>query len=138
MGSTSGDTGAAALQAFKGVEGIDLIILIPKNYISRVQELFMTTVISPNCHVIEADGTSDDLDIILKDIMKDEHRPRDLDIMSFNSINWSRVLGQISVYFWYYFQMCNDDCTDEVEIINPTGGGGSITAGSIAALMGLP
>jgi len=135
--STSGDTGAAALEAFSGTRGLDLIILIPKNYISRVQELFMTTVISSNCHVVKAEGTSDDLDSILRDIVKDEHRPRNLEIMSFNSINWGRVLGQISVYFWYYFQMC-DECTDVVEIIVPTGGGGSISAGSIAALMGLP
>lgn len=88
---TSGDTGSAAIEAVKGLNGIDIIVLFPKGKISEVQELQMVTVMEENVTVFEVEGTSDDLDVPIKESFPQPG------LTSINSVNCARIMIQVWV-----------------------------------------
>ncbi|XP_053120879.1 threonine synthase-like 2 isoform X2 [Hemicordylus capensis] len=138
---TSGDTGSAAIESVRGEMNVDIFVLLPHGLCSQVQELQMTTVVEENVHVFLAEGNSDEIDEPIKELFADEDFSRRHNLLSLNSINWSRILVQIAHYFYAYFRCVPSmDATPlpTVEIIVPTGGGGNLTAGCIAKKMGLP
>lgn len=134
---TSGDTGSAAIEAVRGLKWVDIVVLLPRGRTSFVQEKQMTTAIADNVHVYRVDGTSDDIDLIIKPVFMDEDFQKKHHLTSINSINWSRIMVQIVHYFYAFLKMCDDNCSP-VEIVVPTGACGNVTSGCIAAKMGLP
>ncbi|XP_019382110.1 PREDICTED: threonine synthase-like 2 [Gavialis gangeticus] len=138
---TAGDTGSSAIESVRGEKNMDIIVLLPKGLCSQMQELQMTTVIEENVHVFAADGNSDEIDEPIKELFANTDFARKHNLMSLNSINWSRIMVQIAHHFYAYFQCTTSlDATPlpAVEIVVPTGGGGNLTAGYIAKKMGLP
>ncbi|XP_072433136.1 threonine synthase-like 2 [Chiloscyllium punctatum] len=138
---TSGDTGSSAIESIRGMENMDIIVLLPHGRCSPIQELQMTTVIEDNVHVFAVDGTSDELDEPIRNVFADPEFVKRHNIMSLNSINWARIMVQIAHYFYAYFQ-CSPSMQNIplplVEVVVPTGAAGNITAGTIAQMMGLP
>ncbi|GAB0187983.1 threonine synthase-like 2 [Grus japonensis] len=138
---TSGDTGSSAIESVRGQKNIDIFVLLPKGLCTQIQELQMTTVIEDNVHVFAAHGNSDEIDEPIKELFADVDFARKYNLMSLNSVNWSRIMVQIAHHFYAYFQCAPSLDTTPlpvVEIVVPTGGGGNITAGCIAQKMGLP
>ncbi|NWU85741.1 THNS2 protein, partial [Onychorhynchus coronatus] len=138
---TSGDTGSSAIESVRGQKNMDIFVLLPKGLCTQIQELQMTTVIEDNVHVFAAHGNSDEIDEPIKELFADDDFARKYNLMSLNSVNWSRIMVQIAHYFYAYFQCAPSLDTTPlpvVEIVVPTGGGGNITAGCIAQQMGLP
>ncbi|XP_041909528.1 threonine synthase-like 2 isoform X3 [Corvus kubaryi] len=138
---TSGDTGSSAIESVRGQKNVDIFVLLPKGLCTQIQELQMTTVIEDNVHVFAAHGNSDEIDEPIKELFADVNFAGKYNLMSLNSINWSRIMVQIAHYFYAYFQCAPSLDTTPlpvVEIVVPTGGGGNITAGCIAQKMGLP
>ncbi|KFW01254.1 Threonine synthase-like 2, partial [Eurypyga helias] len=138
---TSGDTGSSAIESVRGQKNMDIFVLLPKGFCTQTQELQMTTVIEDNVHVFAAHGNSDEIDEPIKELFADVDFARKYNLMSLNSVNWSRIMVQIAHHFYAYFQCAPSlDATPlpVVEIVVPTGGGGNITAGCIAQKMGLP
>ncbi|XP_027547099.1 threonine synthase-like 2 isoform X2 [Neopelma chrysocephalum] len=141
LSGTSGDTGSSAIESVRGQKNMDIFVLLPKGLCTQIQELQMTTVIEDNVHVFAAHGNSDEIDEPIKELFADDNFARKYNLMSLNSINWSRIMVQIAHYFYAYFQCAPSLDTTPlpvVEIVVPTGGGGNITAGCIAQKMGLP
>jgi len=128
--ATSGDTGSAAIYALKNKSNIKCIVLHPDNKISNIQRKQMVTVNDKNIYNLALTGTFDDCQNIVKQILKEQD---DLDTV--NSINWCRVLIQITYYFYAYFRICNGEF---VNFAVPTGNFGDILAGYYAKKMGLP
>ncbi|KFO55301.1 Threonine synthase-like 2, partial [Corvus brachyrhynchos] len=138
---TSGDTGSSAIESVRGQKNVDIFVLLPKGLCTQIQELQMTTVVEDNVHVFAAHGNSDEIDEPIKELFADVNFAGKYNLMSLNSINWSRIMVQIAHYFYAYFQCAPSLDTTPlpvVEIVVPTGGGGNITAGCIAQKMGLP
>nr|XP_054489492.1 threonine synthase-like 2 isoform X1 [Agelaius phoeniceus] len=138
---TSGDTGSSAIESVRGQKNVDIFVLLPKGLCTQIQELQMTTVIEDNVHVFAAHGNSDEIDEPIKELFADVNFAGKYNLMSLNSVNWSRIMVQIAHYFYAYFQCAPSLDTTQlpmVEIVVPTGGGGNITAGCIAQKMGLP
>ena len=96
--ATSGDTGSAAIQAVKDSDNIDIVVLHPADKISEYQRKQMTSVIKDNVFNIAIEGSYDDCQRIAKEILSEN--PFDRRIISLNSINWLRVMGQVSYYVW--------------------------------------
>ena len=105
LGATSGDTGGAAIYGLRGKTGIDVFILHPKNRISPVQELQMTTVLDSNVHNVAVEGSFDDCQEIVKTLFSDAPFKAKFNLGAVNSINWARILAQMSYYYYSYFQM---------------------------------
>ena len=99
VGATSGDTGAAAIEAFRGLDAIDVFILHPKGRVSDVQRRQMTTATEPNVHNIAIEGTFDDCQAVLKALFNDPELRDRLELTGINSINWARIFAQIVYYF---------------------------------------
>ncbi|XP_076990990.1 threonine synthase-like 2 [Tamandua tetradactyla] len=138
---TSGDTGSAAIESVKGAKNVDIIVLLPKGHCSKIQELQMTTVLKDNVHVFGVEGNSDELDEPIRAVFADVAFVQKHNLMSLNSINWSRVLVQIAHHFFAYFRCAPSlDTTPlpSVEVTVPTGAAGNLAAGCIAQSMGLP
>ncbi|MCA8894536.1 MAG: threonine synthase, partial [Amphiplicatus sp.] len=98
IGATSGDTGGAAIEAFKGRDQADVFILHPKGRVSDVQRLMMTTVEDRNVHNIAIEGTFDDCQRIVKTLFADRAFADRVGLTGVNSINWARVLAQVVYY----------------------------------------
>ena len=136
VGATSGDTGAAAIEAFRGLEQVDVFIMYPHNRVSDVQRRQMTTVDADNIHTIALEGTFDDCQSILKGLFNN-HAFRDgMGLSGVNSINWARVVAQI-VYF-FTSAVALGAPHRPVSFTVPTGNFGDILAGYVAKRMGLP
>ena len=136
VGATSGDTGAAAIEAFSGLEQVDVFIMYPHGRVSDVQRRQMTTVEAPNIHAIALEGTFDDCQAILKGLFNN-HAFRDgLRLSGVNSINWARVVAQTVYYFTSAAVLGGPH--RKVSYTVPTGNFGDILAGYIAKQMGLP
>ena len=136
VGATSGDTGAAAIEAFRGLEQVDVFIMYPHGRVSDVQRRQMTTVEAPNIHAIALEGTFDDCQAILKGLFNN-HAFRDgLRLSGVNSINWARVVAQTVYYFTSAAVLGGPH--RKVSYTVPTGNFGDILAGYIAKQMGLP
>jgi threonine synthase len=136
VGATSGDTGAAAIEAFRGRDNIDVFILYPHNRVSDVQRRQMTTAPDDNIHVIALEGTFDDAQAILKALFNDKVFRDEVGLTGVNSINWARVLAQIVYYFKSAVALGSPH--QPVSFAVPTGNFGDILAGYIAKRMGLP
>ena len=99
VGATSGDTGGAAIEAFRACERVDVVILFPHGRVSDVQRRQMTTVDAPNVHALAVEGNFDDCQALVKAMFND-HRFRDGQrLAAVNSINWARILAQVVYYF---------------------------------------
>lgn len=136
VGATSGDTGGAATEAFRGRERIDLIFMFPKGRVSPVQERMMTAIAEPNVNVLAIDGNFDDCQAIVKALFND-HAFRDrVKLSAVNSINWARIVAQIVYYFTAAVALGAPE--KRIAFAVPTGNFGDIFAGYVAAKMGLP
>ena len=135
IGATSGDTGAAAIEAFRGLEAIDIFILHPKGRVSDVQRRQMTSAAEPNVHNIALEGTFDDCQAIVKGLFAD-HKLRDsFALTGVNSINFARIVAQIPYYFTAGVSLGAPH--RPVAFSVPTGNFGDIFAGYAARMMGL-
>ncbi|MEN5083632.1 threonine synthase [Bosea sp. TWI1241] len=136
VGATSGDTGGAAIDAFKGRERVDVFILYPEGRVSEVQRRQMTTVDAGNVHAIAVDGTFDDCQALVKALFN-HHRFRDeLRLSGVNSINWARIAAQVVYYFTAGVSLGAPH--RPISYAVPTGNFGDVLAGWIAKRMGLP
>ncbi len=136
VGATSGDTGSAAIEAFRGLAGVDVFILFPHGRISGVQRRQMTTPVEANVHALAMDGDFDDCQAAVKDMFND-HAFRDaVSLAGVNSINWGRVLAQVVYYFTAATALGAPHRA--ISFTVPTGNFGDIFAGYIARRMGLP
>lgn len=136
VGATSGDTGSAAIEAFRGLDAVDVFILYPHGRVSEVQRRQMTTPTESNVHAIAVDGDFDDCQAAVKDMFNDFTFREEVSLAGVNSINWGRVLAQVVYYFSSAVSLGAP--AREVSYTVPTGNFGDIFAGYIAKRMGLP
>lgn len=136
VGATSGDTGSAAIEAFRGLDAVDVFILFPHGRVSDVQRRQMTTPSESNVHALAMDGYFDDCQSRLKDMFNDFEFRDGVKLAGVNSINWARVLAQVVYYFSSAVQLGAPH--RKVSFTVPTGNFGDIFAGYIAKRMGLP
>lgn len=144
--ATSGDTGKAALEGFKDVEGTRIIVFYPDHGVSEIQKLQMITQEGGNVNVAAVEGNFDDAQNGVKSIFTDENYKRLLEkshykFSSANSINWGRLVPQVVYYFSAYADLLKNEEISEGESINvvvPTGNFGNILAAYYAKEMGLP
>jgi len=144
--ATSGDTGKAALEGFKDIDGIKIIVFYPESGVSHVQKDQMQTTGGSNTDVVSLKGNFDDCQNAVKKIFADKEFKAEMEKNSYqfssaNSINWGRLLPQLVYYFSAYFQLLNSGAVkagEEINITVPTGNFGNILAGYYAHKMGLP
>jgi threonine synthase len=136
VGATSGDTGSAAIEAFRGLDAVDVFILFPQGRVSEVQRRQMTTPAEGNVHALAVAGDFDDCQARLKDMFNDFAFRESVRLAGVNSINWARVLAQVVYYFSAAVSLGAPD--RKVSFTVPTGNFGDIFAGSVAKRMGLP
>jgi threonine synthase len=136
LGATSGDTGAAAIEAFGGQSEADVYILYPRDRVSDVQRRQMTTVGKTNVHAVAIEGTFDDCQRIVKELFGDLAFRDEMRLSGVNSINWARILAQIVYYFVGAVALGAPE--RHVSVAVPTGNFGDILAGYYAKRMGLP
>ena len=133
--ATSGDTGAAAIDAIKGKKNVNIFVLHPDNRVSPVQRKLMTTSNEKNVFNIAVNGNFDDCQNLVKAMFADKSFSGSINMSGVNSINWARIIAQSVYYFYTYLQ------TDNKKPINfsvPTGNFGDVYAGYLAKKMGLP
>jgi len=135
--ATSGDTGSAAVEAFKAVSSVNLYVLYPHERISEIQRMQMTTSNANNIKVFAVKGTFDDCQSIVKGLFADKDLVRDVNLSGVNSINWARILVQIVYYFSAFYQM-KDFSERKLSFSVPTGNFGDAYAGYLSKKMGLP
>ena len=134
--ATSGDTGGAAVEAFRGRDQVDVIALYPHGRISEVQRRMMTTPAEPNVHALAIEGTFDDCQAIVKGLFN-HHAFRDrVRLSGVNSINWARIVAQVVYYFTAAVALGAPH--RKVAFTVPTGNFGDVFAGYVAQRMGLP
>lgn len=136
IGATSGDTGSAAIEAFRGRDNIDIFILHPEGRTSEVQRRQMTTVLDNNVHNIALQGTFDDCQSAVKALFNNSQFRASAHLSGVNSINWGRIVAQIVYYFTSAAALGSPH--REVDFTVPTGNFGDIFAGDCARRMGLP
>lgn len=144
--ATSGDTGKAALEGFKDVEGFKVVVYYPNDGVSEIQEKQMLTQEGDNTCVIGIDGNFDDAqtgvkNIFVDEVYKEELKKRGILLSSANSINIGRLVPQIVYYFYSYFKLLQNNSIKDGEKINvvvPTGNFGNILAAYYGKQMGLP
>lgn len=136
VGATSGDTGSAAIEAFRGLANVDVFILFPHGRVSEVQRRQMTTPAEANVHALALDGDFDDCQARVKDMFNDFAFRDGVRLAGVNSINWARVLAQVVYYFASATALGAPH--RKVSFTVPTGNFGDIFAGYIARQMGLP
>lgn len=136
VGATSGDTGSAAIEAFKGLDAVDVFILFPHGRVSEVQRRQMTTPAEANVHALSVTGHFDDCQARVKDMFNDFDFRDGVRLAGVNSINWARVLAQVVYYFTSAVALGAPH--RKVSFTVPTGNFGDIFAGYIARKMGLP
>jgi threonine synthase len=135
VGATSGDTGSAAIEAFRGLSNVDVFILFPHGRVSEVQRRQMTTPGEANVHALAMDGDFDDCQARVKDMFNDFAFRDGVRLAGVNSINWARVLAQVVYYFSSAVSLGAPHRA--VSFTVPTGNFGDIFAGYIARRMGL-
>lgn len=144
--ATSGDTGKAALEGFKDVEQIRIMVFYPQDGVSQIQRLQMVTQKGSNVSVVAVNGNFDDAQTGVKNIFSDnafntELNTKGFQLSSANSINWGRLVPQIVYYFSSYADLLKNNKIkngDKVNFVVPTGNFGNILAGYYAKTMGLP
>jgi threonine synthase len=134
--ATSGDTGGAAVEAFRGRERADLFVLFPRGRVSDVQRRMMTTANDNNVHALAVEGTFDDCQALVKGLFN-HHAFRDrVRLSGVNSINWARIVAQVVYYFTAAATLGAPH--RKVAFTVPTGNFGDVFAGYVAERMGLP
>ena len=132
--ATSGDTGAAAIDAIKGKKNLNIFVLHPHNRISSVQRRIMSTVKEKNVFNIAIEGNFDDCQNLVKAMFVDQNFSKKINMSGVNSINWARIVAQTVYYFFCFFSLKSKKLNFSV----PTGNFGDIYAGYLAKKMGLP
>ncbi len=133
--ATSGDTGAAAIDALKGKNNLNVFVLHPNNRISPVQRKLMTIHEESNVFNIAVEGNFDDCQNLVKAMFNDEKFSKAINMSGVNSINWARIIAQAVYYFYAYFKVGNGQ---SLSFSVPTGNFGDIYAGYLAKKLGLP
>jgi threonine synthase len=134
--ATSGDTGGAAVEAFRGRAQVDVVVLFPHGRISEVQRRMMTTATDANVHALAIEGTFDDCQALVK-AMFNHHAFRDrVRLSGVNSINWARIVAQTVYYFTAAVALGAPH--RKVAFTVPTGNFGDVYAGYVAQRLGLP
>ena len=136
VGATSGDTGSAAVEAFRGLPNVDVYVLFPHGRISEVQRRQMTCASEPNVHAVAVDGYFDDCQALVKAMFADAPFREEVGLAAVNSINWARVLAQVVYYFAAATALGAPH--RRVSFCVPTGNFGDAFAGRVAQRMGLP
>lgn len=144
--ATSGDTGKAALEGYRDIDKIKIMVFYPENGVSRVQKLQMATQLGSNVNVCAIDGNFDDAQTGVKKIFSDAHisqllGERGYILSSANSINWGRLVPQTVYYISAYCDLVASNSIkagDKINVCVPTGNFGNIFAAYITKLMGLP
>ena len=134
--ATSGDTGAAAIDAIKGKRNVNIFVLHPNNRISPVQRKLMTTVSENNVFNIAVEGNFDDCQNLVKAMFTDKSFSNEIKMSGVNSINWARIIAQSVYYFYSYFLL--KDKKKPINFSVPTGNFGDVYAGYLAKKIGLP
>ena len=132
IGATSGDTGSAAIEAVKGVKNINIFILHPYNRVSEFQRRQMTTVKNNNVFNIAVKGNFDDCQAIVKNLFQDKLLNKKIKLGSINSINWTRIMAQISYYIYAFSKIQDYKFNKNVVFSVPTGNFGDAYAGYLA------
>ncbi len=135
VAATSGDTGSAAIEAVRGRDAIDIVVLHPHGRTSSLQRRQMTTVDAPNVHNVAIEGTFDDCQDLVKGMFADAGFRDRVGLAAVNSINWARVMGQIVYYWWAALRL--DRAAGPVAFAVPTGNFGNVFAGYCARRTGL-
>lgn len=138
LGSTSGDTGSAAIHGVRGKSRIRIFMMHPKGRTSPVQALQMTSVLDDNVYNLEVDGTFDDCQRIMKTLFADVPFKQQFHLGAVNSVNWVRVMAQIVYYLYSGLRIRKETGAEQVQFSVPTGNFGNILAGYYASRMGLP
>ena len=136
VGATSGDTGSAAIEAFRGLEAVDVFILYPHGRVSEVQRRQMTTPTESNVHALAVEGDFDDCQAAVKAMFNDFDFRDGMKLAAVNSINWARVLAQAVYYFTSAVALGAPG--RKISYSVPTGNFGDVFAGYVAKRMGLP
>lgn len=134
VGATSGDTGGAAIEAFKNSTAASLFIMHPHGRVSEVQRRQMTTVTGKAIHNIAIEGNFDDCQAIVKSLFNDHVFRDQVRLAGVNSINWARIMAQISYYV--YASLTLGTLERPVDFTVPTGNFGDVFAGFVAKRMG--
>jgi threonine synthase len=136
LGATSGDTGSAAIDACKNYDRIKSFIMLPNGNMSEVQRRQMSTIKAPNVFALRINGTFDDCqDLVKLAFKKRDFLNADQYLLAVNSINWTRIIGQICYYFYAYNQLHQKG---DINFSIPTGNFGNVFACYSAHKMGLP
>jgi len=130
VGATSGDTGSAAIEAFRGLDAVDVFILFPEGRVSEVQRRQMTTPVEENVHALAVEGDFDDCQALVKAMFNDHAFRDETGLAAVNSINWARVLAQTVYYFTAAVSLGAPG--RRVSFAVPTGNFGDIFAGHVA------
>jgi threonine synthase len=158
IGATSGDTGSAAIYGLRGKKDVSVFIMHPHGKVSPIQEAQMTTVMDANVHNLAVDGTFDDCQVcpnerlsrsmanntsqdFVKALFADPEINKTHRLAAVNSINWARILAQVTYFFYSYFDLLKHHSflpASAVRFVVPTGNFGDILAGFFAKRMGLP
>ena len=133
--ATSGDTGSAAIEACRGRESLDIVVLHPAGRVSDVQRKQMTTVHEPNVHNVAVEGTFDDCQDLVKAMFADVAFRDAVGLSAMNSINWARVMAQV---VYYVTAAKAVGAGDPVSYAVPTGNFGNVFAGWVARRTGTP
>ena len=134
--ATSGDTGAAAIDAIKGKKNVNIFVLHPHNRVSPVQRKLMTTGDENNVFNVAINGNFDDCQNLVKAMFADKIFSTSINMSGVNSINWARIIAQSVYYFYSYFLI--KDKSQPINFSVPTGNFGDVYAGYLAKKMGLP
>ena len=134
--ATSGDTGAAAIDAIRGKKNLNIFVLHPHNRISPVQRKLMTTGKNENVFNIAIKGNFDDCQNLVKSMFSDNEFSNQINMSGVNSINWARIIAQSVYYFYSYFLV--EDQKQPINFSVPTGNFGDVYAGYLAKKLGLP
>jgi threonine synthase len=133
--ATSGDTGAAAIDAIKGKKNMNIFVLHPHNKVSIIQRKLMSTVKDKNVFNIAIEGNFDDCQNLVKSMFSDKKFTQTVNMSGVNSINWARIIAQAVYYFYTYFLLKNEK---PINFSVPTGNFGDVYAGYLSKKMGLP
>jgi threonine synthase len=134
--ATSGDTGGAAVEAFRGRRNVKVVALFPEGRISEVQRRFMTAATEPNVACVAVQGTFDDCQAIVKQTFQDKVLRQAVDLSGVNSINFARIAAQAVYYFTSAVALGAPH--RPVSFCVPSGNFGDAFAGFVASRMGLP
>ena len=133
--ATSGDTGAAAIDAIKGKKNMNIFVLHPHNKVSVVQRKLMSTAKNNNVFNIAVEGNFDDCQNLVKSMFSDKEFSSSINMSGVNSINWARIIAQTVYYFYTYFQIRDHR---SINFSVPTGNFGDVYAGYLSKKIGLP